>query len=115
MPKKKSKTISKARKKLLLELESIIGESCFNGNIQNWYMWEYEDEGRWFRYPITFYTEDGQKDKKWYPEPTMASDKLRTGHYSFGANQLHIIAGLMNALDYLEENHGLKVEGRRKK
>lgn len=110
MPKKKSKTLSKERKELLLKLEQMIGDNCYNGNIQNFYMWEWSYEGRWFRYPLTFINKDGKKEKCRYPESRMASDKLRTGFYAFGANQLHIIDGLIQVLEYLEENHGLKLE-----
>jgi len=86
MAKRKTAALSKTRKELLLKLEGFVGNNCFNGNIQNYYIWEWEDEGRWFRYPITFVGKAGSKDKRRYPEAKMASQKLKTGYYAFGAN-----------------------------
>jgi hypothetical protein len=65
------KKLSKARSLLLLELESIIGNECYNANIQNWGPnGVFEGEGREFRYPITFIDSDGKKDKRKYPDVT---------------------------------------------
>jgi hypothetical protein len=107
---RKPKALSRKRKKLLTKLERIVGGNCFNGNIQNYYMWEWENEGRWFRYPITFVDKNGKKRKERYPEDSMASAKMQTGYYAFGANQLHIMRGLVEVIDYLEAHHDLKVE-----
>ncbi|WP_124552186.1 hypothetical protein [Methylophilus methylotrophus] len=50
-------------KALLIELEKIVGNECYNGNIQNYGSWgELESEGRKFRYPVKFYT--GSREKK---------------------------------------------------
>jgi len=99
---------SKDKKQLLSKLESIIGNSCYNGNIQNWgpgYT-KYCD-GREFRYPITFLENGVTKDKCRSTDPTMALERMKTGHYSFGANRLYIIEAIEKIIDYLEENHGL--------
>jgi hypothetical protein len=40
----------------------------------------------------------------------MSLERMRTGYYAFGANQLHIIEALEKVIDYLEENHNLKVK-----
>lgn len=110
MAKKLSKAISKKKKELLLKLENIIGNSCYNGNIQNYYMWELEDEGRWFRYPITFIEKDGSKDKSRYPDSKISVEKLKSGHYAFGANQLFIFKALIEVLQYLENKYGLEID-----
>jgi hypothetical protein len=96
------------KKVLLAKLEGIIGNSCYNGNIQNWgpgYT-KYSD-GREFRYPITFLENGVTKDKCWRTDPSMAFERMKTGYYAFGANRLNIIEALEEIVDYLEENHGL--------
>lgn len=97
------------KKELMTKLESIIGNSCYNGNIQNWgpNYTRYCD-GREFRYPITFMSEDHKKDKCWHTDPKMSLERMKTGYYAFGANQLHIMVALERIIEYLEENHGLK-------
>ncbi len=61
--------ISKKRLAVLRKLESIVANSCYNANIQNWGPnGAFYGEGRSFRYPITFTHTDGQKRKgaHWY-------------------------------------------------
>jgi hypothetical protein len=102
--------ISADRARLLLELEGLIGRECYNANIQNWGPGgEFEGEGRDFRYPITFIDQQGKKLKKKRIDTPMTVETAMTGHYSFGANQLHIIRALDNVLAYLEKNNNLKV------
>jgi hypothetical protein len=46
--------LTKKRIDLLVELERIIGNETYNGNIQNWGPGgEYYGEGREFRYPLS--------------------------------------------------------------
>jgi hypothetical protein len=98
------------RMKLLLELENIIGNECYNANIQNWGPGGvYEGEGRKFRYPVTFVDKDGTKIKRKYLDNTLPVDVARTGRYAFGANELHIVTALDNVVRYLEENFQLRV------
>jgi hypothetical protein len=97
--------------KLLLQLEDLIGNECYNGNIQNWGPGgEYEGEGREFRYPITFVDAKGDKVKRKHADMQLEGSVAKTGYYAFGANQLHIIQGLDKVLKYLEQNCGLKIE-----
>jgi len=50
--------ISEDRKRLLLVLEDVIGNECYNAKIQNWGPHGvFEGEGREFRYPVTFIEE----------------------------------------------------------
>lgn len=103
-------TMSKKRAQLLLELESLVGSECYNGNIQNWGPGGvFEGEGREFRYPITFTGESGNKLKKSYKDLSLPPASAVTGYYAFGANQLHIMRGLDRVLRYLEEHHDLKL------
>lgn len=102
---------SEAYKKLLVDMESIIGNSCYNGNIQNYGPGGYwEGEGRWFRYPITFLGPLGEKDKRSYGIRDIDPSKFATGYYAFGANRLSIVAALARIIEYLEENHNLEIE-----
>lgn len=96
-------------KTLLIELEQIFGNECYNGNIQNYGSWgELESEGRQFRYPVKFYTGSGES-KKWVVSPDTPSEELITGYYAFGANELNIYRALYKAVSHLREKYGLKV------
>ena len=92
----------KLKKKILSEMESIIGNRCYNGNIQNWGAGgEWLGEGREFRYPIIFLEKDLKKDKCWHSDPSMSIQRMRTGHYAFGANRLYIIQVTISINSYL--------------
>ncbi|MBZ9755261.1 hypothetical protein LB524_08180 [Mesorhizobium sp. ESP6-5] len=72
------KKLTKARKTLLIKFESIIGNECYNANIQNWGPGGvFQGEGREFRYPITFRDEEGTKIKKRYVDENMKADADR--------------------------------------
>ena len=102
--------ISKKRLDLLMKLESIVGNECYNANIQNWgpnATWE--GAGREFRYPINFVDPTGKKIKRSYTDASIAAKVAVTGYYAFGANQLHIIRALDKVIQYLETNNQLKI------
>jgi len=102
--------LTKARKSLLVGLEGIIGNQCYNANIQNWGPGGvFEGEGREFRYPLTFRDSEGNKIKRRHVDLKSDGDGVMHGYYAFGANELHIMAGLDRVLDYLEREHGLKL------
>lgn len=104
------KIVSQKRAKLLAQIESIIGNQCYNGNIQNWGSYGvFEGEGREFRYPITFVDKDGNKIKRRTSGGDLGPEILINGYYAFGANELHIIKALDEVLKYLEREHGLKI------
>lgn len=101
------------KKKILVEMESIIGNSCYNGNIQNWGPGgEWYGEGREFRYPITFLDDGANKDKCWRTDSGMSLQRMRTGYYAFGANRLHIIQALEHILSKLEREYGFRPNAR---
>jgi hypothetical protein len=80
--------ITKKRTRLLLELEKLVGDECYNANIQNWGPnGAFEGEGRSFTYPVTF-LKDGEKLKYRWRGQTLAPQEVMTGYYAFGANQL---------------------------
>ncbi len=102
--------LTKTRKALLIELELIIGNLCYNANTQNRGPGGIlESEGREFRYPITFRENDGRKTRKYRVDKDIHSDTILTGYYAFGANQLHIMKGLDEVLDHLESLYALKI------
>ena len=99
------------KKKILAEMETIIGNSCYNGNIQNWGPGgEWYGEGREFRYPITFLDNGTEKDKCRDTNPSMGIKRMRTGYYAFGANRLNIIHALERVLSKLESEYGFDPE-----
>ncbi len=106
---------SKARRRLLIKLEEIVGNQCYNKNIQNYGPGGVREvEGRAFRYPLTLRSSDGTTTEvRGRSIPLdVTDDMLRSGHYAFGANQLDVMEGLERVLQFLEKNHGLVVEPR---
>lgn len=102
--------ISKKRTQLLLELEAIIGNECYNANIQNWGPHgTFEGEGREFRYPITFLDAQSNKVKRRHTDTNLPPETAITGYYAFGANQLQIIRALDKVIAHLEKHNNLKV------
>jgi hypothetical protein len=103
--------VSKARIKLLVDLERIVGNQFYNGNIQNWGpggLWE--GEGREFRYPITFFDTWGNKLKRWSIAEDISPEVMRTGYYAVGANHLYIMKALERIVSYLERTHDFKIK-----
>lgn len=94
-------------------MESILGNQCYNGNIQNYGPGGVrEAEGRSFRYPVMLRASDGTKTKvrETYIPPKATDDMVRGGYYAFGANQLDVMAGMEKILQFLEKHHGLVVD-----
>jgi hypothetical protein len=104
--------LSKTRRALLVQLETILGNECYNANIQNYGPFgSREADGRSFRYPLTVREHDGKTQKiRSYSIPNSVSDEaLRSGYYAFGANQLDVMSGIERILEFLEEKHGLVI------
>lgn len=105
-----SAKLTKKRAKLLSELEYLIGNNCYNGNIQNYGAGgAYYGEGRTFRYPLTTLDAKREKQKTYGSASTNDPEALKTGYYAFGANRLHIMTALDEVLRHLEEHHNLKI------
>lgn len=94
---------------MLIRMEAIIGEECYNDNIQNYSAWGvWEGEGRSFRYPVTV-LRNGETEKRRSRFDDLQAEELITGHYRFGANELSIHRALVKIIDMLEADYGLKV------
>lgn len=97
-------------RELLTRMEKIVGNSCYNGNIQNYLGGgTLDSSGRKFRYPVSFKLPDGTKEKRWDKQDGIASEILITGHYKVGANELNIYRALIEIVDLLEAEYGLKL------
>lgn len=102
--------MDQARKELLLKLSHILRSRCYNGHIQNYARWgEWEGEGRWFTYPQKYVDESSKRVSAPANLHLQSDELLRALHCAFGANCLFLIRGLEQALDYLEEHHGLTI------
>ena len=56
--------MNEKRKRLLIELEDIIGHEFYNAKIQNWGPGGvFEGEGRELRYPVTFHDKNGRPSR----------------------------------------------------
>lgn len=94
---------------LLIRMESIIGDECYNDNIQNYSSWGvWEGEGRSFRYPVTV-LRNGESEKRRTRFDDLQPEELVTGHYRFGANELSIYRALIKIIDMLEADYDLKI------
>lgn len=103
--------LTEARKRLLAELEQIIGDSTYHSKIQNWGPGGvFLGEGRRYRYPVTVVGADGEKSKSWSPLNHRSDAELKGAHYAFGANNMHIGMALIEAIDLLERKYGLDLE-----
>ena len=102
-----------ARRQVLVRLESILANECYNASIQNYGAEGVrEADGRAFRYPLVVRLSDQEKRKiREYIVPDDVPDEsIRSGYYSFGANQLDVMAALEKMLRYLEKHHGLAIK-----
>lgn len=106
-------SITPNRRKLLIALESIIGNEFYNPSIQNYGPGGIrEPDGRALRYPLTLQRPDGETEKiRNYSIPEEIGDEmLRSGYYKFGANQLDVMKALDRILTHLEANCGLVID-----
>jgi hypothetical protein len=107
--------MNEKRKRLLIELERIVGNELYNANIQNWGPGGvFEGEGRSFRYPVILRDKDGKPSKTWNIDAALPAGEVITGMYKFGANELGIMRALDQVISHLERNYGLDI-GKAKK
>lgn len=93
--------------KLICELESIIGNECYNPNSLNGFTLE---EGCSFRYPVTYVDKDDKECKTKSMIRDMDKDRLDSIHYKFGSNQLEIGHALVKVLETLERKYDLNFD-----
>lgn len=103
------KTVSEKRRRLLQALERIVGSSCYNPNIQNYEGPHLIDEGRHFRYPITF-IKDGAVAKTSLSQYQVDAEAILSGHYQFGANEMAIMSALNEIISFIEKEYGVDFE-----
>lgn len=103
------------RRALLIQLESILGNQCYNSNIQNYGPGGVRlSSGRSFRYPLTFWMNSEKKKIKLSDRSSISDDVLLSGHYAFGANQLDVMRGICEIVEYFENQFALNVDGNSK-
>jgi len=102
--------MNEKRKRLLIELEDIIGHEFYNAKIQNWGPGGvFEGEGRELRYPVTFHNKDGKTIKTKHVDASLPAETIMTGVYKVGQNELSIMRALDLMLAHLERKHGLNL------
>ena len=107
-----SRKMSAARRRALVQMESLIGGACYNANIQNYGPGGLrEAEARAFRYPLTMRLPGGRtvKVRDAAVPDSIPSEAILSGCYAFGANQLDVMAGLERILEFLEQRYGLVI------
>lgn len=105
--------ISARRRKLLFELEGMIGNQFHNAHIQNYGPGGvFEGTGRDVRHPITFRKPDGTtvKFKTYVSTNEVPNAIILSGHYVLGANHLAIMSALERVVRHLESRCGLVIE-----
>ena len=111
----KASVVNEKRKRLLIELEKIVGNEFYNGNIQNWGPGGlFEGEGRALRYPVTFRDKEDKTIKTKNVDPSLPANTVITGMYRLGANELSIMRALDLVVSHLESNYGLDLGKPRK-
>lgn len=107
--------MNEKRKRLLIELEMIVGNEFYNANIQNWGPGGvFEGEGRALRYPVTMRDRDGKTIKTKHVDPALPAETVIIGMYRLGANELSIMRAMDLVVSYLERNRGLDLGKARK-
>ena len=91
----------------IVDLENLIGNQCYNSNIQNYRWGEWVGDGREFKYPIKYLCRDGSLKKEKYMKKDFNADEIMSAFYPFGANDLYIGKSIFKLLDYLENRYGL--------
>ncbi len=99
--------LTKKTIQLICNLERLIGAQCYNPNsFDGWTL----EEGREFRYPITYTDKDGVARKSRFTLQDLDKKSVGTMHYKFGSNNLFIGIGLQKVLEYLEKNYDLNFD-----
>ncbi len=97
--------LTKKTIELICELEEIIGEQCYNPNSYDGWTLE---EGRSFRYPVTYDDSDGEEYKgRCNLKAYINKDNLHTMRYKFGSNNIFIGNAVRKVLERLENKYNL--------
>lgn len=100
--------LTKNTAKLIYNIESIIGNNCYNGQADYGY-------GDYIRYPVWAYTTQG-KEKVWEKfryntqygtYPNIKPSEAKSLEYHFGANELEIGKAIIEVLEFLEERYNI--------
>jgi hypothetical protein len=104
------RTMDEQRKRLLIELEDIIGNEFYNANIQNWGPGGvFKGAGRALRYPVTFHDKERGNFKTKDIDKKLPAETIITGSYRLGANELGIMRAIDRVLVHLERHHGVTI------
>lgn len=96
--------LNKTTAALICELESIIGNECYNPNSHNG--WTGED-GSSFRYPVRYVGNDNEEYRTKGKIKDLLPKNISSIYYPFGSNQLYIGEALVKVLGCLEEKYGI--------
>ena len=100
--------IDKTMTKLIVDVEYMIGNECFNPNSTTMKQDGTCVIGKKFRYPVHYYNPD--IDMEWSTKSHIYSilhEDIKTMEYHFGANQLLIGNAIINTLEMLEKRYGI--------
>lgn len=92
-------------RELLIELEQIVGNECFNINkAEPWRRWGVLDPTcERLRYPMTFETSSESVIKTHTVPANLSNTDFISGKYVFGGNQLDVFRGLYKVLKHLKD------------
>ena len=96
--------LTKKTIQLICELESIIGDECYNPNsFDGWTL----EEGCSFRYPVSYEDKDDMAHKTRYKVENMDKNHINSIRYVFGSNNLFIGSAIVKVLERLEQKYDL--------
>lgn len=99
--------LKKATIELICELERIVGGSCYNPNsFDGWTL----EEGRSFRYPVTYQDKNGKNFKTKYSVENMDKEHINSMRYVFGSNNIFIGSAIVKILERLEQKYDLNFD-----
>lgn len=104
--------LTKKMCRVIADLECLIGSECYNPNSYDGWSGE---EGRWFRYPVSFPDKDdgfvkiyGNLNETYLiNQIDISKESILDMKYKFGTNELYIGSGLVEVIEYLEKRYDL--------
>lgn len=101
--------LTKNTANLIYNIESIIGNKCYNGQSDYGY-------GDYIRYPVWAYTTQQNKTQVWEKfryntqrgsYPNIKPNEAKSLEYRFGKNELEIGKAIIEVLEFLEERYNI--------